>query len=185
MNLCRKSLTNLPSFPQKCALESGCASFCSPALVPVTAQVKLRSKWGRKHAFSIYEPPAECWMSLREARGKRGNARLPLCDRAWGAEGGFYARLSPPCRPSLAALPGWIKHWTTPTVGCKWTDIPDRWLKRSKILWTNICIAVYAPKHAFDFEHVRLQTRLIKLEGFVFLQGSSLENSYFIGSYPD
>lgn len=47
---------------------------------------------------------------------------LPLRDRPWGAEGGFYARLSPPRRPpSLAPLRDSINHWMTSTVGCKWT----------------------------------------------------------------
>lgn len=143
-NLFRKLLPNLRSFPQKRALQSGCASFCSSTPVSVTAQVKLRSKWERKHGFSIYEPQLSAESRWRLRKSERTH-RLPLCDRPWGAEGGFYAHLSPPCRPSLTALRGSIKHCMTSTVGCKLTAT-WRCQKPCKTLRFNISIFVYLTK---------------------------------------
>lgn len=123
--------------PQKCALESGCASFRSPAPVSVTAQVKLRSKWERKRGLSIDEPPAEGWMSLQEESER---TRVYLCVTVREERREVFTHISPPCRSSLAALPGWIKHWTTPTVGCKLTELPgDGWkpVKHTGLIFTT------------------------------------------------
>lgn len=101
----------------------------SPALVSVTAQVQLRSKWERKRGLSIDEPPAEGWMSLRE-ESERTRVYLSVTVREERRE--VFTHISPPCRSSRAALPGWIKHCTTPTVGWKLTELPGDGLKPVK-----------------------------------------------------
>lgn len=93
---------------------------------------------GRENAdCPLTNPPAEGWMWLREeSEGTR--VYLSVTVREERRE--VFTHISPPCRSSRAALPGWIKHCTTPTVGWKLTQLPgDGWkpVKHTGLIFTT------------------------------------------------
>lgn len=133
-------------------------------------------------------------------------SRPPLSPRrVRSREGGLRTSLSSLLSLSLVALQGWIPWNNVNESSCRLqidkttlvlVKVQEKWQQthESVVISLPICTVsrCFPPNSQMHVwlsvlvtHGVGLQSRLMRLEGFFFFQGSTLENSYFIGSYPD